>query len=957
MVSACGSVSDMMDNVSSSNASTNALIPRAVLRSALDSKCLNVCHINVQSLTARKLSKFNELKMNLTDSKLDIICMTETWLDSSIDNRLISIDGFKILRHDRNRHGGGICVYVRKDLTCRIIRTSANYDSANHRRSTTEYVCLDVLSGVDQFMLAVYYNPPDVDCSETLFHHFDEFTVKYRSTFFIGDFNTDLLKDNSRQRRLKDIISSMAYVCINSEPTFFHQWGCSLLDLCLTESPDRVFRHDQISLPGVSHHDMLILSLKIDSNLQNRNVYYRDYKNFDAIALQDAFNSLNWNEYMSMNDPDVILEFLNDSLVNLHNDYIPLRLSKPKPNPWFTVDIERAIISRDISYRNWLRDKSQTNKFEYNRNRNKVNLLIRKSKENYDKRTLNLSTSSKQLWSNVKKLGVSKGKSTSNVCDASSEEINNYFSSNYSSDSHPTNIYQANSNGLVYREPDDYEIINAIFAIKSNAVGLDGISIKFIKIILPLALPFFKHLFNQIIATSKFPQEWKRVKVIPIQKKSNCSEITNLRPISLLCSLSKVFEKVLKIQICDFIERMSFLSPHQSGFRKSHSTTTTLLKVHDDIAQVVDKKGVAILLLIDFAKAFDRVSHRKLLNKLSLVYQFSSSAVNLIKSYLIGRSQTVYHNENFSVFQEIKSGVPQGSILGPLLFSLFINDLPAVLDFCSVHLFADDVQIYLCGGKNTNMADLARKVNHDLQKLLEWSNRNLLMINPAKTKALLINKLRSPPRAPELFLDGELVHFVDQATNLGVIVDTNLCWDAHINSQCRKIYCSLKLLNLTTRHLGSETKVKLFKALILPHFTYCDFVYSNASMASMHKLRVALNACVRYVHNLSRYSRVTHLQKSLLGCSFWRFFEYRTCLLFYKIINCRAPNYLVSKVIQMRQARTMNFCIPQHCSTYYGQSFFVRSVVSWNALPIHIKLCNSFLEFKRNLLERLYNMN
>lgn len=402
---------------------------------------------------------------------------------------------------------------------------------------------------------------------------------------------------------------------------------------------------------------------------------------------------------------------------------------------------------------------------------------------------------------------------------------------------------------------------------------------------------------------------------------------------------------------------MNFLNQFQSGFRKQHSTTTALLKVHDDIAQAIDRKGIAILLLIDFAKAFDRVSHRKLLNKLSSTFVFSSTAVQLIKSYLTGRSQTVFHNREFSSFGEIKSGVPQGSILGPLLFSLFINDLPSVLEYCSIHLFADDVQIYLCSDKNININEMARKINSDLQKLLEWSRRNLLMVNPAKTKAMLINRSRFSPRTPDLFLGNEMIEFVEQASNLGMIFTSNLSWDPQVNQQCRKIYYALKQLNLTTRHLDIQTKIKLFKTLILPHFIFCDFIYSNASLAIMNRLRLALNRCVRYVYNLSRFSRVTHLHKTLLGCSFWRFFEYRLCLNFYRIISSETPSYLFSKITRMRLPRTMNYSIPHHNSVYYGQSFFVRSIVHWNALPISIKLCTSLIGFKRDLLSTFCNMN
>lgn len=352
----------MLNNVNSDDASTSNLIPRAVLRSALDSDLFNICHINVQSLTARRFSKFNELKMNLFDCNLDMICMTETWLDDSIENRMIAVDGYKIYRNDRTRHGGGICVYVRKNLVCRVLEASS---IVGNDARITEFMCFEVMSGKDRIMLAVYYNPPDVDCSNTLMQHFDQFTVKYKSTFFIGDFNTDLLKNNSRQRRFRDAISGMSYVCVNNEPTYFHNTGCSMLDLFLTDSLDKVCKHDQISLPGISHHDMIFVSLKIEAPNVNVNASYRDYAHFDANALQNAFNAINWNEYFSQDDPDLLLQFLNEKLLMMHDSYIPLRMIRPKKNQWFTSDIERAIISRNIAYKNWLRNKTSVNSLQY----------------------------------------------------------------------------------------------------------------------------------------------------------------------------------------------------------------------------------------------------------------------------------------------------------------------------------------------------------------------------------------------------------------------------------------------------------------------------------------------------------------------------------------------------------------------------------------------------------------
>lgn len=310
----------------------------------------------------------------------------------------------------------------------------------------------------------------------------------------------------------------------------------------------------------------------------------------------------------------------------------------------------------------------------------------------------------------------------------------------------------------------------------------------------------------------------------------------------------------------------------------------------------------------------------------------------------------------FSRFSEIKSGVPQGSVLGPLLFSLFINDLPAVLEYCSIHMFADDVQIYICISGDVDMNEIARKINHDLVNISHWSRNNLLEINPSKTKAMLISKRKNPPNPPIISMDGQIIQFFDRLNNLGVIFTTNLSWAAFINGQCGKIYGTLKRLNMISRHLDTSMKIKLFKSLILPHFTYGEFVYSHASALSLNKLRVALNACIRYVFNLNRFSHVTHLQDVLLGCQFSQFYTLRTCVQIYKIIKTNSPRYLYSKLQFLRNTRTLSLVIPHHSSAYYGQSLFVRGIHNWNCLSPLLKSSSSILVFRKGLLSEIERM-
>lgn len=949
----------MLDNGNSNNLRINEVfshIPRAVMHAALPNETLNICHANVQSLCARQLNKFNEFQMCFENSKIDIICITETWLNDNISNEVVAVEGYKLYRHDRsNNRGGGICIYCKNNLHCRVIAVNEMTEEFNDNR--TEFLFIEISLNYSKFLLGVFYNPPRNDCSELLEQKMTELCLRYENVVLVGDFNTDMNVMNARTRRFKNVLDAFGMNCINQEPTHFHAGGCSLIDLLLSNNTDFVCNINQVSAPGLSKHDMIFASLNILRSTNTPIKTFRDYAHTNLVALNEALDLNDWNELYSITDPDIAVDMFNLYLKELHDCFVPLKIFKPKSqNNWFNDDIRFAILERDTAYRLWVSTRNQANHDQFKRLRNRVNHIIRLAKANYVSHTVSNSISSKDLWHRLKQLHVvSKPPPTAptNTCD----EINYFFASHFSEPSSTYPFPAANPHGLKFAPLSEHEIIMAIHSIKSNAVGFDDIPLKFIKLILPHITTPLTYIFNLIISTSKFPRAWKLAKIIPIPKKSNGTDLNNLRPISILSTLSKAFEKILKNQIQTFIDNFDLLCPQQSGFRSHHSTTTTLLAVHDDIHQAVDKKGVAFLLMLDFSKAFDRVSHYKLLQKLSSHFFFSRDAVMLIKSYLQERKQAVFIDGQTSEFIEIISGVPQGSVLGPVLFSLFINDLPCVLKFCKIHLFADDVQIYLCSN-NVSITELARLINLDLQNIFQWSERNLLPLNPVKSHVMFFNRSRNnPDLLPLIVIDNQTIGYVDKISNLGIIFQNDLKWNSQINSMCSKIYIGLRHLKLSASMLPSALKIRLFKTLLLPHLTYGCELLSNAPNSILRRLRVAVNCCVRWIFNLSYYSRVSHLQPQLLGCSFSNFFKFRCNVALFRIINTSKPKYLYDKLQAFRGTRERNFVLSRFRTSYYGNTLFVRGIVCWNQLPAHIKASQTMNEFRRGCISWLNTGN
>lgn len=324
-------------------------------------------------------------------------------------------------------------------------------------------------------------------------------------------------------------------------------------------------------------------------------------------------------------------------------------------------------------------------------------------------------------------------------------------------------------------------------------------------------------------------------------------------------------------QMREYLSENGLISEYQSGYRQGHSCSTAVLKVMEDIRPFFDRGDLTILTLLDFSKAFDTVCHKILLQKLFAYFGFSQDAVGLVASYLTNRRQKVLSNNNCSGLVPIKAGVPQGSILGPILFSMYINDIVRCCKNVSIHLYADDAQIYLSAPLGLS-EDLVFRINEDLESIFLWSKYNKLNLNASKTQAIVLSHGSfSMEDVSPLVLNGTIIKYETSLRTLGFKLNTSLTCVDHVNSTICKSYGVLRQLWKSAAYIPQDVKLKLVKTLLVPIISYQELVYGCPDKGSLSKLQLLINNAARYVHSKRKFDHISELSMQILGCSLSKF--------------------------------------------------------------------------------------
>ena len=797
---------------------------------------ISIVHNNIRSLQNKAIYVEAELSM------FDIIAISETWLYKDFPENKIQINGYqKPERCDRpdNTHWGGVAIYVKNNMYCKR-RRDLEVDEL-------EAVWVEVRVGQETLLVGCFYKPPDARVA--YWNKIDESISKAGNTPYkyviLGDFNTN---HNSPQLpHLNRIMYINKLHQVVNETTRYNGDTESIIDIILTPCPD-IISEVGVLPPVNSDHCCPYIKIK-KADTHNTNQTFKrtllNYNKLDSTKFNDILLQTNWDEIVNnQNIDDAALTF-SSTLLECAKKCMPVKTVRMRENdsPWMTDEI-RKLIAKKTKIHSMAKRLNSTWSWElFRETRNKLTTLIFNRKKEYlkkidDRINLHNNFGSKDWWKLVNRFSKNKGIVKSDIPPLKHNNSIFYSSKDIAELLNKEFITISTINGIDDEVPrinivETYirpliitpEVVkNAITNLDPNkAAGPDLIHNKvLIQAVNIISLPLSK-LFNRSLEESKFPEEWKKANVTAIFKKGDRHICTNYRPVSLLSCIGKLMERCVHNHVFGYLKENNLLTLHQSGFIPKDSTTYQLLSIYDDFCKSIDNQTVTQAIFFDISKAFDRVWHQGLIRKLHAI-GIRNELLDWFKDYLKHRKQAVTIKGETSSYLEIQAGVPQGSVLGPTLFLIFINDI--VSDIVStIKLFADDTSIYL----SLNDAHMRTVIfNDDMRKISNWAKKWKVDFNPDKSKLMTItNKQLLETQQLEFY--GTQLNESTEHKHLGVILRNDCKWNSHINSIIEKTRIQIACLRSHKYKLGRRTLEIMYKSFILPHFDYADFLWDNCS--------------------------------------------------------------------------------------------------------------------------------
>jgi hypothetical protein len=840
----------------------------------------------------------------------DIICVQETW--NIADPDLFCLPGYHrpLFKLRDQKQGGGVAIYVKDIYTFSPIdKYSSHVDKVfeslfvevrtlckkryiigNIYRTNAKFTSLSERHQFDTFI--DFLNNVLADCNESNF-----------STYIAGDFNINVLNydhDNLATEYVNNIFLH-GFLQIVTKPTRCTNNSATLIDHFLTN--DIKSSYDcKIITCKLSDHFPVILSIGKDTKPRDDFIKSRFLTENNILRFKNDLENINWTTVTNCNDPQIAYDLFSEIFIDLYNLHFPVknvRLNRNihKYEKWFTRGLLVSRRKKLYLANRAARFPTIENKSLYSNFRNVYNRVVKESKKLYfdnefEKHKSNLKVTWDLLRKAMRKNRILKSSIQSININGSiifepkaiADHFNVFFTTiadTIAEEIHPTvrpPEYPIDHNLPIFNISNNpvtnFEVLTTFHQLNSKkSEDYTGISMYFLKnLVLQLVSPL-THIFNLSFDNGIVPHQLKIAKVVPIFKSGDPMLVDNYRPISLLCNFSKVLEKIMCNRLTKFLNDNKVLSNSQYGFRRKHSTIHPIIHLLNEVTKASTAKKYTLAIFCDLRKAFDTCNHEILIKKLRKI-GITNNELNWFVSYLSGRMQFVYLNGTESDKLEIRKGVPQGSILGPLLFLIYVNDLPECSALITL-LFADDTTLLASGD---NLQDLVTFVNSEFKKVVSYFRAHQMALHPSKTKYVIFNA------SEQILVNQNIDVFIDCNNDnensatlkipierisiystipaikfLGVHLDPKLNFKYHLSQILKKISRALYIIQSTKNMLSEKSLKSLYYALVHSHLIYGIHIWSCTSASNLNGLEKIQKKAIRIVNKASYNSHTIPL--------------------------------------------------------------------------------------------------
>lgn len=716
--------------------------------------------------------------------------------------------------------------------------------------------------------------------------------------------------------------------------------------------------------------------------------------------MKQKLSCVKWNEIFDCTDVNSDYNQFVNKFNELYDECIPLKKTKAnrktKPlQPWISKGLLKSINVKNMLYKKYLTTPNDDNLRKFKTYRNKLNTLIRKCKrEYYHKKFESTKNNIRQTWKTINgMIGRQKTVSQQNTFKTDDgnvvtepDNIANYFN-NFFVDIGPKLASNIKHTGKDYYEYLDEptqkclfmnpiiadEVVKIISKFDQNkSPGHDDIGNFIVKKVAQQISEPLASIFNLSLATGSVPEKLKIAKVVPIFKKEDAEIFSNYRPVSVLPCFSKILERLVFNRCINYINDNNLLNEKQFGFRPNHSTYMAIIELVDKVANAVDKNETTIGIFLDLSKAFDTINHEILLYKLEH-YGFRGIVLQWFKSYLKNRKQFVRYQMHDSDKKVIKCGVPQGSILGPLLFILYINDIVNTTSLLELILFADDTTLLF---SHRNIASKNNIINNELQEICNWFQANKLSVNAKKTNYMVLGTHQSTTKFIDvnqdndstgdtqtnnskvklnIKLDGVSLNRVSSTKFLGVIIDENLTWKKHIDAISKTISRNIGMMTKLKHFVPERILYSLYCTLIMPYINYGILIWGNTCKSYLDKILKLQKWAIRTVTNSYYRSHTGPLFSKYNALNVNDTFKLNLGIFMYKHHTNQLPKIFSSYFTKHSQKHkyptrnAQNYCINKNKKTFTDRTMRNCGPMFWNSLDKNVKQCCTSKQFKNSL--------